>query len=92
MQRLEQARARLDRALDRLETAQQSLDDRVRVLKASVTQGTEWQELIRAVEEVQQENHALAEREGRVRDRVDKAIERLSIVLDAANGTAEEQA
>ena len=92
MQRLEQARARLDRALDRLEAAQQSLDDRVRVLKASVTQGTEWQELIRAVEEVQQENQALAEREDRIRERVDKAIERLSLVLDAANGTAEEQA
>ena len=55
-------------------------------------QGTEWQELIRAVEEVQQENQALAEREDRIRERVDKAIERLSLVLDAANGTAEEQA
>jgi len=86
MKKLEQARARLDRALDRLETAQQSLDDRVRVLKAAVTRGTEWQELIRAVEDVQKENQNLAEREDRLRGRVDKAIERLSAMLGAGNG------
>lgn len=86
MKKLEHARARLDRALDRLETAQQALDDRVRVLKAAVTRGTEWQELIRAVEDVQKENQNLAEREDRLRGRVDKAIERLSAMLDSGSG------
>ena len=83
MKKLELARARLDRALDRLETAQQAFDDRVRVIKAAVTRGADWQDLIRAVEDVQKENQVLVAREERLRDRVDKAIERLSAVLDA---------
>ena len=86
MKKLEQARARLDRALDRLETAQRAFDDRVHVLKAAATRGTEWQDLIRAVEDVQKENLILSEREDRLRGRVDKAIERLSAVLDGAAG------
>ena len=53
MERLDQAKTRLDQAIGRLEAAQQALDDRVRVLKAAVTPGTDWQELIRAVETVQ---------------------------------------
>lgn len=88
MKKLEQARARLDRALDRLETAQQTLDDRVRMLKAAVTRGTDWQELIRAVEDVQKENQTLSEREDRLRARVDKAIARLASVLDGAGSQA----
>lgn len=83
MKKLELARARLDRALDRLEAAQQAFDDHVRVVKAAVTRGADWQDLIRAVEDVQKENQALVAREERLRDRVDKAIERLSSVLDA---------
>lgn len=83
MKKLEIARARLDRALDRLDSAQQAYDDRVRVMKAAVTRGADWQDLIRAVEDVQKENQSLVAREERLRDRVDKAIERLSIVLDA---------
>lgn len=89
MEQLEQARARLDRALDRLEAAQSALDDRVRVLKAAVAQDTEWQGLIQAVDEVQKENQALADREERMRARLDRAIERLSSVLD---GAADERA
>ncbi len=84
MKKLEQARTRLDRALDRLETAQQAFDDRVRVMKAAVARGAEWQELIRAVEDVQKENLMLSEREDRTRSRVDKAIARLSAMLDGA--------
>jgi hypothetical protein len=83
MKKLELARARLDRALDRLEMAQQAFDDRVRVIRAAVTRGADWQELIRAVDDVQKENQALVAREERLRNRVDKAIERLSAVLDA---------
>jgi hypothetical protein len=84
MERLEQAQTRLDRALERLEAAQQALDDRVRVLKAAVTRGPEWQELIHAVESVQKENQTLAEREEKLRGRLDKAIARLSALLDGA--------
>ena len=82
MERLEKARTRLDKALERLEAAQQALDDRVRVLRAAVTHGAEWQELIRAVEAVQKENHTLVEREEKLRGRLDKAIARLSALLD----------
>ncbi len=85
MERLEQARIRLDVALERLEAAQQALDDRVRVLKAAVAPGTDWQELIRAVEAVQKENHTLIEREDRMRGRLDQAIARLSAMLDAGS-------
>ncbi|HEY7608895.1 MAG TPA: hypothetical protein VIF14_06660 [Alphaproteobacteria bacterium] len=94
MERLEQARSRLDRALERLEAAQQALDDRVRVLKAAVSPGTDWQELIRAVETVQKENHTLAEREERLRGRLDAAIARLAAMLgeNAENGGAEKRA
>ena len=81
MERLEQARARLDVALERLEAAQQALDDRVRVLRAAVGQGDDWQELIRAVETVQKENHTLLEREEKLRGRLDKAIAKLSAML-----------
>jgi seryl-tRNA synthetase len=88
MERLEQARTRLDHALERLEAAQQALDDRVRVLKAAVTRGPEWQELIRAVEAVQKENHTLIEREDRLRGRLDKAIARLSAILDGGASRA----
>lgn len=95
MERLEQARTRLDRALERLEAAQQAYDDRVRVLKAAASpQGADWQELIHAVESVQKDNHALMEREGSLRERLDKAIGRLSSMLgetDAA-GPAEKRA
>ncbi len=84
MKKLEQARARLDRALDRLEAAQRAFDDRARVMKAAVARGTEWQELIRAVEDVQKENLMLSEREDRTRSRVDKAIARLAAMLDGA--------
>ena len=87
MERLEQARTRLDRALERLEAAQQAFDDRVRVLKAAVApQGPDWQDLIRAVETVQKENHALIEREEKLRGRLDKAIARLSAMLGGAGG------
>lgn len=94
MERLEQAKARLDRALDRLEAAQQAFDDRVRVLKAAVSpQGADWQELIRAVETVQKENHALVEREEQLRGRLDRAIARLSSLLgDTAGGATEKRA
>jgi len=88
MERLEQAQTRLDHALERLEAAQQSLDDRVRVLKASVTRGPEWRELIQAVESVQKENHALLEREDRLRGRLDKAITRLVAILDGDGSRA----
>ncbi len=82
MERLDQARTRLDQALERLETAQQALDDRMRVLKAAASpQGADWQELIRAVESVQKENHALIEREKKLRGRLDRAIARLSSLL-----------
>ena len=86
MERLEQARTRLDRALERLETAQQALDDRVRVLKAAVSPGSDWQELIRAVEAVQKENHTLMVREEKLRGRLDKAIARLSAILGDGAG------
>jgi seryl-tRNA synthetase len=86
MDRLEQARTRLDQALERLEAAQQALDDRVRVLKAAVAPGNDWQELIRAVESVQKENHTLIEREDRLRGRLDKAIARLSAMLGETPG------
>ena len=80
---------RLDRALERLEAAQQAYDDRVRVLKAAVSpQGSDWQDLIRAVETVQRENHALIEREEKLRGRLDKAIARLSAMLGGAGGDA----
>ena len=92
MERLEQARMRLDRALERLEAAQQAYDDRVRVLKAAVSpQGADWQDLIRAVETVQKENHALIEREDKLRGRLDKAIARLSSMLGDASGAATEK-
>jgi chaperonin cofactor prefoldin len=81
MERLEQARTRLDVALERLEAAQQALDDRVRVLRAAVGQGDDWQELIRAVETVQKENHTLLEREEKLRHRLDRAIAKLSAML-----------
>lgn len=87
MERLEKARTRLDQALERLEAAQQALEDRVRVLKAAVAHGTEWQELIRAVEAVQKENHALVEREEKLRGRLDKAIARLAAILDGGAGS-----
>lgn len=88
MERLEQARTRLDLALERLEAAQQAFDDRVRVLKAAVSpQSNDWQELIRAVESVQKENHALIEREEKLRGRLDKAIARLSSMLGDAAAT-----
>jgi chaperonin cofactor prefoldin len=86
MERLDQAKTRLDQAIERLEAAQQALDDRVRVLKAAVTPGTDWQELIRAVETVQKENHTLIEREEKLRGRLDKAIARLSAMLDSGAG------
>jgi chaperonin cofactor prefoldin len=86
MERLEQAKTRLDRAIERLEAAQQALDDRVRVLKAAVAPGTDWQELIRAVETVQKENHTLIEREDKLRGRLDKAIARLSAMLESGTG------
>lgn len=73
-------------ALERLEAAQQALDDRVRVLKAAVAPGNDWQELIRAVEAVQKENHTLMEREETLRGRLDKAIARLSSMLGEAPG------
>ena len=94
MERLEQARARLDRALERLEAAQQAFDDRVRVLKAAASpHGADWQELIRAVEAVQQENHALIEREEKLRGRLDRAITRLSALLgDPAASATEKRA
>lgn len=82
MERLEKARTRLDQALERLEAAQLALDDRVRVLKAAVAQGADWQDLIRAVETVQKENHTLIEREEKLRERLDLAIARLSALLD----------
>jgi len=82
MKKLEIARARLDRALDRLETAQLAFGDHVRVMKAAVTRGADWQDLIRAVEDVQKENQGLIAREERLRIRVDQAIERLSTILD----------
>jgi seryl-tRNA synthetase len=82
MERLEKARTRLDQALERLEAAQLALDDRVRVLKAAVAQGADWQDLIRAVETVQKENHTLIEREEKLRERLDHAIARLSALLD----------
>jgi hypothetical protein len=88
MERLEQAQTRLDRALERLDAAQQALDDRVRVLKAAVTRGPEWKDLIQAVESVQKENQTLAEREERLRSRLDKAIARLSALLDGAGSRA----
>jgi chaperonin cofactor prefoldin len=91
MERLEQAKTRLDRAIERLEAAQQALDDRVRVLKAAVAPGTDWQELIRAVETVQKENHTLIEREDKLRGRLDKAIARLSARLGEASGDAAEK-
>jgi seryl-tRNA synthetase len=89
MERLEQARTRLDQALERLEAAQQALDDRVRVLKAAVAQGDDWQELIRAVETVQKENHTLIEREEKLRGRLDKAIAKLSAMLGDGAHTPE---
>ena len=92
MDRLEQARTRLDRALERLEAAQQALEDRVRVLKAAVAPGNDWQELIRAVEAVQKENHTLIERDQNLRSRLDKAIARLSAMLGEAPGGAETRA
>ncbi len=92
MERLEQAKTRLDRALERLEAAQQAFDDRVRVLKAAASpQGNDWQELIRAVESVQQENHELIEREEKLRTRLDKAIARLSAMLGDAAPAAPEK-
>jgi DNA repair ATPase RecN len=82
MERLEQARTRLDRALERLEAAQQALDDRLRVLKAAASpHGADWQDLLRAVEAVQKENHDLIAREEKLRSRLDKAIARLSAML-----------
>lgn len=95
MERLEQARTRLDRAIERLEAAQQAYDDRVRVLRAAASpHGPDWQELILAVETVQKENHALIEREDALRGRLDKAIARLSAMLGdtAAAGAAEKRA
>jgi len=94
MERLEQARTRLDRALERLEAAQQAFDDRVRVLKAALSpQGTDWQDLIRAVETVQKENHDLIERDAKLRGRLDRAIARLSTLLgDAAADGSEKRA
>ena len=85
---------RLDQALDRLEAAQQALDDRVRVLKAAASpQGPDWQELIHAVETVQKENHTLMEREEALRGRLDKAIARLASLLgDGAGGSPEKSA
>lgn len=80
---------RLDVALERLEAAQQALDDRVRVLRAAVGQGDDWQELIRAVETVQKENHTLLEREDRLRERLDKAIAKLSAMLGDSTASAE---
>jgi putative protein kinase ArgK-like GTPase of G3E family len=96
MERLEQAKARLDQALERLEAAKQALDDRMRVLKAAASpQGADWQELIRAVESVQKENHALIEREEKLRDRLDRAIVRLTSLLgesaDSADAAATEK-
>lgn len=92
MERLEHAKTRLDRALERLEAAQQAFDDRVRVLKAAASpQGNDWQELIRAVESVQQENHELIEREEKLRTRLDKAIARLSAMLGDAAPAAPEK-
>jgi len=90
MERLEQARVRLDQALERLEAAQLALDDRVRVLKAAVAPGNDWQELIRAIEAVQKENHTLLEREDRLRGRLDQAIARLSALLDMPENRAAE--
>jgi seryl-tRNA synthetase len=89
MERLEKARTRLDQAIERLEAAQLALDDRVRVLKAAVAQGADWQELIRAVETVQKENHTLIEREEKLRERLDHAIARLSALLDTGTPAAE---
>lgn len=84
---------RLDRALERLEAAQQAYDDRVRVLRAAAApQGPDWQELIHAVETVQKENHALIEREDALRGRLDKAIARLSAILGDGAGAAEKSA
>ena len=60
----------------------------MRVLKAAVAPGNDWQELIRAVESVQKENHTLIEREDRLRGRLDKAIARLSAMLGEAPGGA----
>ncbi|MCW5774808.1 MAG: hypothetical protein KIT16_24390 [Rhodospirillaceae bacterium] len=88
MEQLEQARARLDRALDRLDAAQSALEERVRVLKAAVAQDTEWQAVIGAVEEVQRENQALSEREERIRAQLDRAIERLAALLEGDAGEA----
>lgn len=88
MERLEQARTRLDQAIERLEAAQQAFDDRVRVLKAAAApQGADWQDLIHAVETVQKENLALIEREDALRGRLDKAIARLSSMLGEASAT-----
>jgi cobalamin biosynthesis Mg chelatase CobN len=82
MDQLERARARLDRALTRLEAAQQAFEDRVRVLQAAVTPGSDWQELVRVVEDVQRENQILTERDERLRNRLDSVIARLSSLLD----------
>jgi hypothetical protein len=84
MERLEKARTRLDQALARLDAAQQALDDRARVLKAAVAHGTDWQDLIRAVEAVQKENQTLVEREDRLRGRLDTAIARRAARLVGA--------
>ena len=89
MERLEKARTRLDQALERLEAAQLALDDRVRVLKAAVAQGADWQDLIRAVETVQKENHTLIEREEKLRERLDHAIARVSALLDTGTPAPE---
>jgi 2-methylisocitrate lyase-like PEP mutase family enzyme len=56
-----------------------------------VAPGNDWQELIRAVEAVQKENHTLIEREENLRGRLDKAIARLSAMLGEAAG-AEDRA
>ncbi len=82
MDKLDQARERLETALNRLETMERRLAKAIGAKRPPGSGGPQWDELVRAMEATQKENAELSARENKLRRRVDDIIGRVAALLD----------
>jgi uncharacterized membrane protein YccC len=87
MEKIEQARTRLERALDRLSSAQRRLGESIAKLKKEPRRGgAEWEALLRSVDIARKENEELVAREKRLRERLDGLIGQVAALVSGRSG------
>ncbi len=89
IEKIEKARERLERALDRLGVAQRRLSERIDKLKKEPRRGgPEWNTLLATVEIGRKENEELVAREKRVRERLDGLIGQVASLVQSKTAEA----